>query len=61
MQLKYVNTVNSGYKNMLNRGNSGCSGHFTADQNIFLMNQTGRMKENLVLEDTFMLTKLSPL
>ena len=39
MQLKYVNTVNFEYKNMLNRGNSGYNGHFTPDQTNFLMNK----------------------
>ena len=38
------NTVDSGYKGMLNRGNSGYRGQFAADQNFYLI-KTGWIEE----------------
>ena len=37
-------TVDSGYKGMLNRGNSGYRGQFAADQNFYLI-KTGWIEE----------------
>ena len=60
MQLKYVNTVNFEYKNMLNRGNSGYNGHFTPDQTNFLMNENWLNKRRSGVGG-HLLTKLSSL
>ena len=38
------NTVDSGYKGMLNRGNSGYRGQFAADQNFYLV-KAGQIEE----------------
>ena len=37
-------TVDSGYKGMLNRGNSGYRGQFAADQNFYLV-KAGQIEE----------------
>ena len=37
-------TVDSGYKGMLNRGNSGYRGQFAADQNFYLI-KAGQIEE----------------
>ena len=39
-----IHTVDSGYKGMLNRGNSGYRGQFAADQNFYLI-KTGWIEE----------------
>ena len=36
-KLQDLGTVDSGYKGMLNRGNSGYRGQFAADQNFYLI------------------------
>ena len=38
------NTFDSGYKGMLNRGNSGYRGQFAADQNFYLV-KAGQIEE----------------
>ena len=38
------NTVDSGYKGMLNRGNSGYRGQFVADQKFYLV-KAGQIEE----------------
>ena len=40
----YICTVDSGYKGMLNRGNSGYRGQFAADQNFYLV-KAGQIEE----------------
>ena len=40
----FEHTVGSGYKGMLNRGNSGYRGQFAADQNFYLI-KTGWIEE----------------
>ena len=40
----YIFTVDSGYKGMLNRGNSGYRGQFAADQNFYLV-KAGQIEE----------------
>ena len=39
-----ADTVDSGYKGMLNRGNSGYRGQFAADQNFYLV-KAGQIEE----------------
>ena len=39
-----TDTVDSGYKGMLNRGNSGYRGQFAADQNFYLV-KAGQIEE----------------
>ena len=39
-----IGTVDSGYKGMLNRGNSGYRGQFAADQNFYLV-KAGQIEE----------------
>ena len=41
---KSDSTVDSGYKGMLNRGNSGYRGQFAADQNFYLV-KAGQIEE----------------
>ena len=43
LKLKVI-TVDSGYKGMLNRGNSGYRGQFAADQNFYLV-KAGQIEE----------------
>ena len=43
-QATVLNTIDSGYKGMLNRGNSGYRGQFAADQNFYLI-KTGWIEE----------------
>ena len=40
----FFSTVDSGYKGMLNRGNSGYRGQFAADQNFYLV-KAGQIEE----------------
>ena len=37
LSVETADTVDSGYKGMLNRGNSGYRGQFAADQNFYLI------------------------
>ena len=44
LALASTSTVDSGYKGMLNRGNSGYRGQFAADQNFYLV-KAGQIEE----------------
>ena len=54
----YTNTVNSGCKNLLNRGNSGYRGLLPLIKFNSCLIKTGRIEKKLAIEDNLVLKKL---